>query len=144
MHRKVVDFANPVRREDDKSEMLLVGKHPMYDGKYVLASRAGYLFTVNSFGEFENYGGVRVENVPQPPVFRPWKTIEEVPMLKEIRSKSGSDRAIISGVSRVNDRVYVKSAGFANNGEYMLENWTMADGSPCGVKTGRLEVPGEE
>jgi len=63
------------------------------------------------------------------PVTREWKP-EEVPVGAVIKSKSGSIRTLIT-------HVYSGSVRIGNGSEVMLDylfaNYTLADGSPCGV-----------
>lgn len=71
--------------------------------------------------------------IAQEPTYRPWKP-EEVPVGAVVRHKDNSIvRHVI--VACTNDIVWTgPSARYSLPN--MLANWTMADGSPCGVKEG--------
>jgi len=59
---------------------------------------------------------------PKPKVkrWRPW-TVDEIPLGNEVRNKSGTERAII----------IIAAEG---SGQYLLDYYTLADGTPCGVE----------
>jgi len=74
------------------------------------------------------------------PSYRPWRTVDEVPVGAIIRDKRSSNlRTMIGGVwTRKNGESTVVKlmAGHTDpvTTPWLLENYTLDDGSPCGIK----------
>lgn len=60
---------------------------------------------------------------------RPYKTIDEVPMGKEYKSKDGCTRGIVANARINSNGLWVDGC----HAIYFLRDYIFADGTPCGV-----------
>jgi len=75
------------------------------------------------------------------PKYRAWRTVEEVPIGAILQRKSKTGRRVITGAEKVLDSLSIFLAGWSYGENVVFDDWTMADGTPCGVK---IEEPEQE